>query len=375
MSVYLKEVRTLKELKEFVRFPFHLYRSSPYWVPPLIKNEMETLSPDKNPAFEYCDAVYWLAYKDGQPAGRIAAILNRKFNKKWDRNDVSFSRFEFIDDENVSLALMKKAEKWAGDRKADAVHGPLGFTNFDQQGMLIKGFDEMSTLASVYNFSYYPVHMDKMNFSKEIDYVEYEVKTPDKVPEKAVRLSDIVLKRLNLKVMKPQSKKELLPYSEQIFNVINKAYKDIFYSVTLSDEQVRMYKEKYLSFIDPEFVCLVMDSQNKMIGFSIAMPSLSQAFRKAGGRLFPFGFWHILKALKNPRQLDLYLVGIDPAYQNKGVNAVFMEELTRAAIKNRIQKTETNSELETNKKVQAFWKYYDARMHKRKRVFRKKLNS
>ncbi len=373
MAIELKEVRTRKDLNTFVRFPFHLYRNSPFWVPPLIKNEINTLNPEKNPAFEYCEAAYWTAFKNNRPAGRIAVILNRKFNEKWNRNQVSFSRFDFVDDEAVSRALMARAEQWARDRNADGIHGPLGFTNFDQQGMLIEGFEETPTLASVYNHPYYPAHMHKMDFTKEIDYVEYDVKTPAEVPEKATRLSDIVLKRLNLRLLKAKSKKELLPYSEQIFDVINKAYTDIFYSVELSDEQINMYKKKYLSFIDPEFVSLVLDSSDRVIGFSMAMPSLSRAFQKAAGRLFPFGFWHIWRALKNSQTLDLYLVGIVPEYQNKGVNAVFMSDLTRTAIKHGIQSTETNSELETNKKVQAFWKYYHARMHKRKRVFQKKI--
>jgi GNAT superfamily N-acetyltransferase len=373
MTIKLKRVTNKKDLREFIRIPFSLYRKNPYWVPPLIKNEMDTLSPGKNPAFEYCETEYWIAYKNNQPAGRIAVILNRKFNQKWKRNDVAFTRFDFIDEDEVSSALIKQAEEWARKKKAGYIHGPLGFTNFDQQGMLIKGFDEISTLASVYNFSYYPEHMERMNFHKEIDYVEYQVNTPENVPERAVRISNIVLKKYDLRLFKAGSKKELLPYSEQIFDVINQSYKDIFYSVKLTEKQVEMFKKKYLSFIDPEFVLLVLDPNSRVIGFYIAMPSLSLAFQKARGRLFPFGFWHILRALKNPAKLDLYLVGILPEYQNKGVNAVFMTELTRIAIKNGVESTETNSELETNKKVQAFWKYYEARMHKRKRVFQKKI--
>jgi GNAT superfamily N-acetyltransferase len=373
MTIKLKRVTNKKDLREFIRIPFSLYRKNPYWVPPLIKNEMDTLSPGKNPAFEYCETEYWIAYKNNQPAGRIAVILNRKFNQKWKRNDVAFTRFDFIDEDEVSSALIKQAEEWARKKKAGYIHGPLGFTNFDQQGMLIKGFDEISTLASVYNFSYYPEHMERMNFHKEIDYVEYQVNTPENVPERAVRISNIVLKKYDLRLFKAGSKKELLPYSEQIFDVINQSYKDIFYSVKLTEKQVEMFKKKYLSFIDPEFVLLVLDPNSRVIGFYIAMPSLSLAFQKARGRLFPFGFCHILRALKNPAKLDLYLVGILPEYQNKGVNAVFMTELTRIAIKNGVESTETNSELETNKKVQAFWKYYEARMHKRKRVFQKKI--
>jgi len=221
MTIKLKRVTNKKDLREFIRIPFSLYRKNPYWVPPLIKNEMDTLSPGKNPAFEYCETEYWIAYKNNQPAGRIAVILNRKFNQKWKRNDVAFTRFDFIDEDEVSSALIKQAEEWARKKKAGYIHGPLGFTNFDQQGMLIKGFDEISTLASVYNFSYYPEHMERMNFHKEIDYVEYQVNTPENVPERAVRISNIVLKKYDLRLFKAGSKKELLPYSEQIFDVIN----------------------------------------------------------------------------------------------------------------------------------------------------------
>lgn len=373
MTVEIKEVKTNKDLKKFVLFPHSLYKKNKFWVPPLIKNEISTLRPDKNPAFEYCDAKYWLAFRNNKIVGRIGGIYNKKFIEKWNINYANFTRFDFIDDQHVSNSLIKRVQDWALEKGAEGIHGPLGFTNFDQQAMLIKGFHEVPTTASVYNYPYYPQHMEKSNFEKEIDYVEYEVKVPDKVPEKAERLTSIVLKRLNLELYKAKSKKELLPYTEHIFDVINKSYEDIFYSVKLSPEQVKMFKKRYFSYINPDLVSLMLDQKNRVVGFAIMMPSLSKAFKKAGGKLFPLGFMHILKAIKNPKKLDLYLVGIIPEYQNKGVNAVFMTDFTKVANKKGIEKVETNSELETNKKVRAFWRYYDARLHKRKRVFKKSL--
>jgi len=373
MTVEIKEVKTNKDLKKFILFPHSLYQKNKFWIPPLIKNEINTLQKDKNPAFDYCDARYWLAYKKNKIVGRIGGIYNKKFIKKWRLHYANFTRFDFIDDERVSGKLLEKAQEWALQKGAEGIHGPLGFTNFDQQAMLIKGFEELPTTASVYNYKYYPQHLEKFNFEKEIDYVEYKVKVPEKVPQKAEKLSRIVLRRFKLNLFKAESKKELLPYAEQIFDVINKSYKDIFYSVELSQKQTEMFKKRYLSYINPDFVSLIMDQNKQLVGFAIIMPSLSKALKKAKGRLFPLGFIHVLKALKNPKELDLYLVGIIPEYQNKGVNAVFMTDLTKTAIQKGIEQVETNSELESNKKVQAFWKYYDARLHKRKRVFKKSL--
>ncbi|MBD3414492.1 MAG: GNAT family N-acetyltransferase [Candidatus Aminicenantes bacterium] len=375
MTIEIKEVKTNKDLKNFVLFPFSHYRDNDFWVPPLIKNEIHSLRPDKNPAFDYCNARFWLAYKNNRLVGRIGGIYNEKFIAKWNINFSNFTRFDFTDDKEVSGALLEKVRQWSLKQGAEGMHGPLGFTNFDQQGMLIKGFEEVPTIASVYNFDYYPRHMEHFGFEKEIDYVEYEVKSPEKIPEKAERLSQIVLKRFHLRLFKAKSKKELLPYAEQIFDVVNKSYRDIFYAVELSKKQIEIFKKQYLSYIDPDFVSLVLDKNDNVVGFAIIMASLSEAFQKAGGRLFPFGFIHILRALKNPKKLDLYLVGIIPEYQNKGVNAAIMADLTQTALQKGIQTTETNSELETNKKVQAFWRYYDARLHKRKRVYKRAVSS
>ena len=369
MAIHIKEVNNKKDLKRFVLFPFKLYKKNQYWIPPLINGELETLTPDKNPAFDYCEASYWLAWKDNEIVGRIAGIINHKYIEKWHKKQAGFSRFDFIDDEEVSQTLLEKVESWAKSNGMAGVHGPIGFTNFDQQGMLVQGFDELPTIASTYNYDYYPKHIEKLGYIKDVDYLEFEAKVPDAVPEKAERLAQIVMKKNRLKLVKVSSKKALLPYAKPIFDVINAAYHPLFSSVELSEELIAMFIKKYFSFILPQYVTIVLNEHEKVIGFQITMPSLSKAFQQAKGRLFPFGFVHILTALKKPRYLDLYLVGILPEYQNKGISAIFMNELTRIAIANHIISAETNSELEENTKVQDFWKYYEARQHKRKRVY------
>lgn len=371
MAVEIKEVKNKRDLKSFVRFPFTLYKDSEYWIPPLIKNEMAVLDSEKNPDFEYCEAKYWLAYKDNQLVGRIAGIYNKKYIEKWKNKYANFSRFDFIDDEEVSKALLDQVEAWAKSKGMEGVHGPLGFTTFDQQAILIEGFDEMPTSASVYNYEYYPRHLDRLGCKKEVDYIEFQINVPKEIPEKAVRIANIVLKREKLKLIKSKSKRELFSYSKQLFDVINEAYKPLFYYVELTDKQMDRFIKKYVSFIKAEYILLVVDQKNKVIAFQVTMPSLSRAFQKAKGRLYPFGFIHFIKAIRNPKVLDLYLIGILPEYQGKGVNALFMKDLNQTALDNNILYGESNSELEENIKVQNIWKYYDSRQHKRKRIYLK----
>lgn len=369
MPIQIKEARTKKDLKKFVLFQYQLYQKNKYWVPPLIKDEIGTLMPEKNPAFDYCEAKYWLALQNGKIVGRIAGIINQKYIEKWNLKYAGFSRPDFIDNENVSQALFNAAEQWAKSKGMEGIHGPIGFTNFDHQGLLVEGFSEVPTIASTYNYQYYPRHLEKYGYQKQVDYIEFEAKVPKSIPEKAERLAQIVIKKNKLKLVRAKSKKELLPYARPIFDVINAAYHPLFSSVALSEKLIEKFIEKYFSFIRPEYVTIVLNENDRVIGFQVTMPSLSTAFQKAKGRLFPFGFIHILLALKKPKTIDLYLVGILPEYQNKGISAIFMNELTRIAIANQIISAETNSELEDNKKVQDFWKYYDARQHKRKRIY------
>ncbi len=373
MTVEIREAQSLKDLKKFVRFPFSLYKNHEYWIPPLIKEDLHTLRSDKNPSFDHCEAVYYLAYKNGKIAGRIAGIINRRFIELWKKKCARFCWLDFIDDEEVSEALLKKVELWAQSKGMEDLIGPMGFTTFEHQGMLIEGFDELPTFLSTYNYDYYQKHMEELEYKKEIDYVEYEVKTPDSVPEKAIQINSIIKKRMKVKLLKATSMKEILPYATQVFDVINASYQPLFGFVPLTKKQVDLLVKKFVSFVRPEYISIVIGEDDKVIGFQISSPSLSRAFQKAKGRLFPFGFMSILKAYKKPKCIDIILVGVHPDYQNKGINAIFMTDLTETCIEKGIRVAESNAEMEENVSVQNFWRYYDARQHKRKRIYIKHL--
>jgi len=375
MPVELREVRTNKDLKKFVKFPHKLYKNHKYWVPPIIKSDIDSLRRDKNPAFDHCEAKYVLAYKDGKLAGRIAGIINYRFIEKWKKKNARFCWMDYIDDKEVSGALLKDIEDWAISKGMNSITGPLGFVStFDPRGVLCEGFDELPTISSVYNYEYYPEHLEYHGLKKEADYVEYEVRAPDSIPEKATKINDLIMRRYKLKILKVKSTKEMLPYGKQLFEVLNAAFSPLFGFIPLTDKQIDNISKKYFSFIKPEYTTAVMNDKNELIGFQVSMPSLSYAFQKAKGRLFPFGFLHITKAMKKPERIDILIVGVHPDYQNKGVNAIFMTDLTQLCIKKGIIWAESNGELEENEKVQNFWRYYDARQHKRTRIYCKALS-
>lgn len=373
MEIELKEVDTLRELKQFVAFQYSLYRGNEYWVPPIRADELQTLRRDRNPAFDFCEAKYWLAYKGGTIVGRIAGILNRKYNERWNRQAARFGWVDFIDDAEVSSALLRAAEQWARIKGMNVIHGPLGFTDMDSEGTLVEGFEEVSTLGAIYNYPYYPAHIEHSGYSKDTDWVEYEVTMHPVIPEKVERIAGIALERNNLTILKVKKTREMLPYARDVFHVLNEAYKDLYGFVELSDKQIDMYVKQYFSFVIPEYLPVVLDSHHNVVAFGIAMPSLSKALQKCSGRLFPFGFIHVLRAMKNNRRADLYLTAVRPDMQNKGVNAILMHEMNKVFIKNHIEKVETNRELEANAKVQAQWKFYEARQHKRRRCYKKEL--
>jgi GNAT superfamily N-acetyltransferase len=372
MSVTIHEVRTKKELGRFIKFPFSLYRDNQYWIPPLLMDEWNTLDWKKNPAFKHCRVRYLLARRDGKVVGRIAGIINDAFIEKWGQRHCRFGWFDFIDDIEVSKALLGAVEDWARQNDMTAVHGPLGFTDMDREGMLIHGFDELGTMATLYNHPYYPQHMEKLGYVKDIDWVEFEVKTPKEIPERAVRLQNLVLKRSKLRIVDTK-KKNLVPYAKKMFNLINEAYSDLYGFVTLTEEQIDVYIKQYFGFIHPDYVRFITDEEDNLIAFGIAMPSLSRALQRSRGRLLPFGFIHLLRALKNPKYIDFLLVAVRPDYQARGITAILMTEMTRNALKNGVISAETNVELETNTQVQAIWKLYDARQHKRRRCYIKTL--
>jgi len=373
MEIELREVNTLSELKRFVAFQYSLYRGNEYWVPPIRADELRTLRRDKNPAFDFCEAKYWLAYKAGKVVGRIAGIINRKYNERWDRKVARFGWIDFIDDAEVSLALFNALEQWARINGMNAIHGPLGFTDMDGEGTLVEGFEEVSTLGAIYNYPYYPVHIERSGYSKEVDWIEYEVTMHPGIPEKVERMAGIALRRNNLTVLRVNKAREMLPYAREIFHVLNESYRDLYGFVELSDRQIDMYVKQYFGFILPEYVPVVLDSHNNVVAFGIAMPSLSRALQKSDGRLFPFGFIHVLRAMKSNRRVDLYLTAVRPDMQNKGVNAILIHEMNKVFMRNKIEKVETNRELEANVKVQAQWKFYENRQHKRRRCYKKEL--
>jgi len=374
MSIQIKEVTTDKELKAFIRFPFSIYRGNPYWVPTLFSDDHNTLRRDKNPAFEYCQARYWLAYKDGRLTGRIAAILNQRYIDTWGNHYMRFGWIDFIDDEDVSAALLGAVETWARESGMDAIHGPLGFTNMDHAGMLVEGFDELATMATIYNHPFYPHHLKSLGYGKDIDWVEYEIEVPKEPVDQIARIARIALKRNKLRLLHTSNKQELIPYARQLFQLYNEAYKDIYGAIPLTEQQIEAYIEQYLGVISPEFVPVILDEQERMVAFGIVMPSLSRALQKARGRLFPFGFIHLMRALKKNDRGDLYLIAVKPEYQGKGINAIVMDHIHRLFITKGITRIETNPELETNANVQGQWKYYEKRLHKRRRCFIKHLS-
>jgi GNAT superfamily N-acetyltransferase len=373
MTITIQEVTNRRLLRKFVNFPFKLYRSNPNWVPPLRSDEMNTLRWDKNPAFAFCQAKYWLAYKDGKLAGRIAGIINPRYEERWGNAYARFGWIDFIDDPQVSQALLNTVEQWALEQGMQAMHGPLGFTDLDPEALLVEGFNEMGTLVGIYNYPYYRTHMENAGYVKDTDWVEFEIKVPAGGVEKIRKLAKIVEERYHLHYLEARNKKDLLRYAHQLFELLDEAYQHLYGVTPLSREQMDTYINQYLGFISPEFVPIVLDENDKMVAFGIAMPSLSQALRKSKGRMLPLGFIYLLHALRKNDKGDLYLIAVRKDFQGKGVNSMLMTRLLDVFAKMGITSVESNPELEDNINVQAQWKHFEYRQHKRRRVFIKQL--
>ena len=377
-KITIREVETKKELKKFIRFNYELYKDNPYSVPDLYEDMLNTFS-DKNAAMEFCKAKYFLAYNEkGEIVGRVAGIINEKANKKWDRKTVRFGWIDFIDDIEVSKALLDKVEQWGRENGMTEMQGPLGFTDMDAEGMLIEGFEELSTMATIYNYPYYPIHMEKLGFEKDADWIEMRLTVPREtgLPERLKRIAEIVMEKYNLSIKKYTSSKKIAKdYGQDIFKLINEAFSPLFGYSELSQKQIDQYIKMFLPFLDLKLISLITEADGKLIGVGISMPSLSRALQKAKGKLFPFGWFHLLKALKweKPKDLDLMLVAIKPEYQNKGVNSILFYDLLPIYIEEGYEYVETNVELETNTKVQSQWIYFERRQHKRRRCFKKEL--
>ena len=375
MAVFVKEISGKKELKKFIQFSIELYKGSSCFVPPLIDEEVCTLSPKTNPAFDFCEAVYYMAYRDDKPVGRIAGIINHQVNEKNGKMHARFGFVDFIDDPEVSQALFEAVEQWARSKGMTAIQGPLGFTDMDPEGMLIEGFDQIGTMATIYNYPYYPEHMTRLGYQKEVDWVEFKIYIPDAIPEKHQRISDIVQKKYNLKVLKFTKIKALIQgYGQKIFELVNHAYADLYGYSALTQRQMDYYIKMYISMLRLDNVTLIADPDNELVGVGIAVPSMARALQKSKGKLFPTGFYHLLKALKGQNDVvDLLLVAVRPDYQNKGVNALLFSDLIPVFIRNGYKYAESNPEHEINGKVQSQWQYFDYEQHKRRRAFIKAL--
>ena len=377
MSVEIKKVTSRGELKQFIRFNYEFYKDNPYSVPELYDDVVNTFSEKKNPAFEFCEAECYLALREGRVVGRVAAIINHRANKIWNRKVIRFGWIDFIDDLEVSRALIDTVKARGREKGMTEIEGPLGFTDMDPEGMLIEGFDQLSTMATIYNYPYYPEHMEKLGFGKAADWVEMKIYIPDAIPEKHKRISDIIQRKYHLRIQKYTDKKKVIESGEgrKIFELINEAYAPLFGFSKMTDRQIDDYVNQYIPVIDLRMVTAVVDENNELIAVGISMPSLSEALQKAKGKLFPMGWYHLLKALKwkRPKVLDLLLVAVRPDYQSKGVNALLFTDLIPVYQQMGFEYAESNPELEMNEKVQSQWQYFKTEQHKRRRCFTSKL--
>lgn len=376
MAVEIRAIpHTKKELGKFVRYGVDLYKDNDFYIPPVIFDDVATLNPKVNPAFEHCEAQCFMAYRDGKPVGRIAAIINRQVNERNGKKTMRWGFVEFIDDNEVVDALFDAVEKWGTERGMTEMIGPMGFTDMDHEGMLIEGFDYLGTFPTIYNFDYYPRHMERLGMVKDADWVEFRLDVPDKVPEKMQRIADIVSKKYNLRCLHYKSIKKLKKdYGQALFELINEAYANLYGYSQLSQRQIEYYIDQYLSLLRLDNLSVIVDSEGTLVGVGITMPSLSHALKKCRGRIFPFGWYHILRALKgHTDRVDLMLVAIKPEYQNKGVNAMLFADLIPSYIRLGYRYAETNLELEDNNNVQKQWEYFTRVQHRRRRSYKKTI--
>lgn len=368
-EIVLTKVATKKELKRFIAFQNQLYKGNKFWCPQMRMDEMNTLSRDKNPAFDFCEAEYWIASRGNEIVGRIAGIINHKANERWNEKLVRFGWIDFIDDPEVSRILLDTVTEWGQSKGMVGIHGPLGFSDMDNEGMLIKGFDEMATLASIYNYPYYVEHMEGLGFEKAADWVQYEFEIPPSIPEKVDRLSLLVQEKYKLRLLKAKKAKELLPYAPKMFQTLNAAFSELYGYTALTKKQVDMYIKAYFGFVRPEFISFVIDEKDDVVGFGVSLPSLTRALQKCNGKLFPFGFIYLLRAMKKNDTIDMYLNGVRPDYHAKGVNALYYNEMHRSYIKYGIKRAVTNPQLEDNAKALTIWKNFNGRQHLTRRCW------
>ena len=374
-DIVIKEAKTKAEYLAFVKFPYSLYKENPNWVPPLINDEIETIDPDLNPVYQNANASFFLAYQGEKIVGRIAAIVNWIEVKEIKKSKVRFGWFDVIDNINVTKSLIDCVIKFGKDHNLDSVEGPLGFSNLDKAGLLIKGYEEQNTMITLYNHPYYSEHLKKLGFNEAAKWVEYEIKIDDfeSSPEKVKRFSKLIMERYNLTLLNFKNRKAIIPYVDQMFELLDKTYDKLQSYVPIQDYQIENYKKRFLKFVNPDFIKCIIDQQGKLICFSITMPSFTEALKKVNGKLTLFNSIHILKAMYFNKRASFYLIGVRPDYQNKGITAIIFNEMQKLFNKQNINIVETNPELEENTAIQKLWKNYEHRLHKRRATFSKKI--
>ena len=376
MAVEIREIHTKRELRQFIQFANDLYADCPYYCPPLFFDEMNCFDAEKNPALEVCDYQLWMAYREGKPVGRIAGIINRRANEKWGFKHVRFGWFDFIDDKEVSKALLDTVVAWGKERGMDALNGPVGFTDFDHEGLLLEGYEYPAVMASLYNYPYYVNHIDAYGLVKEADWIELQVFPPKEVPERIERLAEMVKQRYHVKIVKVKNSRELVKrFGIEYMDVIDAAYQKLYNFQPMTDKQKNYYKDMYFQFLNFDFVTLVVNEKEELVGVGLGMPDIAPALRKSGGKLFPFGWYHLIKALKAKKmeRFSFLLIAVRPDYQDKGINALFLQDQIPLINQYGIHTLETTSMLETNTKVLSFFMQFDHKQHKRHRAYIKPL--
>lgn len=370
MAVEIREVKSKTDARQFVNLPFEIYRGNKFWVPPLKRAELKSLFPDTNPAFDFCKAKFWLAFKNGKCAGRIGGIINEAYNQKTGEKMARFSRIEFFDDHEIVSKLISVAESWAKENGCIGIHGPLGFANLDTQGLLVEGFNHLQAVGSVYHHGYYYKHLEALGYVKEIDWVEFRLTLGEQAVNKANRGAQLIQKRYGIQTVHFKTMSELLPHSDTIFSILNDAFSELPFVSEFTPKMMAYYKEKYIKLLNPEFVKMVK-MNNEFIGFVVGLPSLSEAMQKAKGKLFPFGFWHILKARKGGEVLEQLLTGVKKEAMSTGAGVILMAELQKEMLRKGMKYIETTGIFETNYNAISNWKNYEHIQHKRRRVYRK----
>lgn len=374
MSINVIEVTSKKNLKKWVEFPNQLYKDNKYYVPFLSMDEIETFTKGKNPAYEYCQTKLFLAYKDNKIVGRIAGLINHAYNKKWGENRIRFTRFDFIDDYEVSKALLDAVVSWGKDLGYTSIMGPIGFHDLDHEGMLVEGFDELNMSITFYNHPYYLTHMKNLGLVKDIDWVEYQIQVPNEADPRIEKLCNRILERNNFTLVTYKKRKDLLDDANEAMKLIDTAFSHLYGTVPLTDKVIKQMIDGYIKLVNLDYLCSIKNGEGKIIGFAILVPSIAKAVKKSKGKLFPLGIFRMLKALYGKNDtLEMFLIGVEPEYQKIGIPAIMMNEMIKVCAKNNVKICETGPELETNLNVQGLWKSFECRQHKRRRCFIKEI--